>query len=120
MSNVLSGKASRNELEDLHGKVAKVYGRTMDNLLEAMADSDVAQEQYKISVAQDKMDGGDGSDVHKPYKFVLDKDALALLKGAQGFLKENDVQMDISKGSDGKTMRSNIAKQLKKKREELE
>lgn len=48
---------------------------------------------------------------------ALTKDDISLLKGAQSFLKENNVVMDVVKSSGSKKFSSTVGKLLKEKRE---
>ena len=115
MNKVLSGKGSRVDLENLHGTVTKIYVKSAEGLLDALEASDEAQEKYKEELAIAEKAGESIDEIHKPIQFVMDKDAQALLKGMQGFLKENDVQMDITKGSGAKMVRNKILDQIKDK-----
>lgn len=117
-SNVLVGKGSINSLESLHGAVTKVYVEAINTVMEDMLDAKDLKAEYERRLEQDLESGGDGTEVEKPRRFILDKDALALLKQAQGFLKENDVQMDITKKSSERVLRNDINKLLADKRNE--
>lgn len=113
--DVITGKGQRRDLENLHGVITKVYVKSMESLLDTIEESDKAMEDYKEAIYRATEAGEDTSEIHKPHKFVIDKDTLALLKGGQGFLKENDVQMDIVKGTGAKTLRNKIHDQIKDK-----
>lgn len=89
---VIAGKASNIDLEALHGRVAKVY--------------DTAMEGMESRLAKSTDDN--------PY--VLDTNEISMLKGAQAFLKENDVRMDIVTKTSDRVVRNRIKAQLDRKR----
>ncbi len=98
--DVFSGKASTNSLESLHGKVARVYEEGLISILEEHTEALRSAEQLAES---------EGEQFKKP-KFKLSKEDIALLKGAQSFLKENDIQVDIVSSKGGKSLRNTISK----------
>lgn len=95
---VFNGKASANALENLHGKVAGVYSAGLNDILERHTEEVEKAEQ--LSEAE-------GQDFKKP-RFNLSKEDIALLKGAQSFLKENDIQVDVISSKGGKSLRKHL------------
>lgn len=89
MSNVDTGKASQNALENLHGKLAVAYTAMVDSVTN--------------KVVQAKEDNE---------AIVIDKDELALLKQAQAFVKENGIEVDLSKSSGGKSLNKAISRNI--------
>lgn len=115
-NEIIVGKGTSSELENLHGKVTKVYSKAIDSLCKQISYADEQEAKYLTDVKLAEEAGEATEDIIKPAKYTIDKDDLALLKNAQSFLKENDVQMDIVKGAvGGKRLRRNIAEQIAEK-----
>lgn len=93
MSNVETGKASQNALENLHGKLALAYTAMVDSVTDRVIKAKEEEENI-----------------------VIDKDELALLKQAQAFVKENGIEVDLSKSSGGKSLNKAISKNIKNAR----
>lgn len=115
MQTDISIKGSLSELENLHGKVTKAYGKGVDMLLNDMVECEKLQEEYKEEVKEVKKAGEDISEIPKPRKFMMSKDDMTLLKNAQDFLAKNEIQVEYTKKSGGRTLRNNLSKQLKDK-----
>ncbi len=113
--SILSGKGTLVDLENLHGKVTKVYSRAMDGVFDAIEKSDELQQKYQEDVKDAEDAGEDINDIIKPVEFKIDKSVLDLLNSAKGFLKENDVQMDITKKAGVKKLRGMIKTQIQEK-----
>ena len=115
-NDIILGKGTSSELEALHGKVTKIYSKAMNNLADRLEDSEEAMLNYKEAIRLAEEAGESTDDIVMPYNFTIDKDALALLKNAQSFLKENDIQVDVKRGAiGGKRLRKDIAKQIAEK-----
>ena len=114
--NVIAGKGNLVELESLHGAITKAYVNCVIAILDDIETSDLAQREYEISLEETD----EPEELPKPSRYVMGKDELALLKQAQGFLKENDVQCDIVGKTGSRVVRGKVFEQLKRKREEIE
>jgi hypothetical protein len=118
--DVTSGKGNSVQLEGLHGAITKVYTEGVLSILDDIDRSEKLQLAYQLSCKEAEDAGEDTHDIPKPSKVRLNKDELALLKQAQGFLKENDVQMDVVKTSGSRQLRGKVSKILESKRNEVD
>jgi len=114
--DVITGKGNSVELESLHGAITQVYVNGVINILNGIHADELRSSQY-----QEELEESDTpEEVIEPYRMGLSKDDLALLKQAQSFLKENDVQMDVIGKTSSRKVRSKLLEQLKDKRNLLE
>lgn len=117
---VTVGKGTSLQLEGLHGAITKVYVGGVIGILNHIETEEMISDNYETRCAEAIANGESIDDIEKPQLFGLDKDALALLKQAQGFLKENDIVMDVTSKATTRKVRNQLNINLKKKREELE
>lgn len=107
-NNIMSGKGDLNSLEQLHGNITKTYVKIAKGIIDDVVESEGVMLDYEKAVEQTIQGGGSADEVVRPSVYIPTKDTLAFLKQAQGFLKENDIQVDMSSGNTTRKIRSNI------------
>ena len=108
--NIEIGKGSLNTLENLHGNITGVYAESVKGILSDIKERNKAIEDWE------ELDKEAQKELDRPRRYLLSKEEVAIISNSQKFVKENEVKIDIVKGSSIKTLGHKVTKMIEARR----